>query len=130
MSQNHRRPQQFGKRPYESGRSKKVRKQDIIAVMMRHAKRDLINRGVIQDPANRPPRFKYTWIYGNLRGVVYADDRSTARAFIKRELGIRKKSRLPIEVQIERESNIEDSTEGPGEDARCTDQRRKTCTIV
>ncbi len=137
MSRKHGKLQNIGKRPHSTfGRPKKIKKRDVIAAMLRHTKRDFIARGIIQDPANRPLRYKYTWTYGSLHGIVYADDRSTARAFIKRDLGIRKKYRLPVEVEIVREDNIEeddnedDTAGGAGEDSNCDYRRAKACAVV
>jgi hypothetical protein len=97
----------IGKRPYVSVRRKSFSKQDVFDLLKRRMYREYIARGIIQDPATRPPRYKFTWTYGNLKGVVYADDRSTARALIKKDLGIPKKHRLPFEIDIVREHNLE-----------------------
>lgn len=119
------RDRQIGKQPVRAfivHRSKKT----IIETLMRRAKRDLISRGIIQDPAKRPPRYKFAWAYGNLTGFVCADDKSKARSLIKCELGIKKKHRLPIEVTITRTSNEEAdeySSEGTGENTSSNNRR-------
>jgi len=117
MSRKHRSSQQIGKR--ETCFIPKPNKVALLGVLFRHHKRELIKRGIIEDPACRPARYKFTWVYGALNGVVYSDDRSTARSLIKRELGIQKKKRLPIEVQINQDINVEepneDSAESTGE---------------
>lgn len=94
----------IGKRPHNQGLRKPTR-QEVLQRLLRKHKKELIRRGIIPDPALRPPRYKFCWTYGDLNGEVYADDRSTARAMIKHELGIRKKIRLPQEVDIVRELN-------------------------
>lgn len=114
MSRNHHRSQQIGKRT--TCFIPKPNKVALLGVLFRRHKRELIKRGIIADPACRPARYKFTWVYGTLNGAVYSDDRSTARSLIKHELGIRKKNRLPIEVQIIEEPN-EDSAESTGEDS-------------
>lgn len=104
MSQKHRRLYSVGKRT-NNGSTRKLTKDELVGILFRRHKRDLIRRGIIQDPADRPPRYRFDWVYGDITGVVYADDRSDARGMIKRELGIRKKKRLPIEVEITRTLN-------------------------
>lgn len=111
MSRNSRRPHQVGKRAYVNVRHKKPTRNEVISALSRHYKRTLIERGVIQDPRTRPPRYKFSWTYGSLNGVVYADDRSLARSLIKRDLGIAKKKRLPAEVEIVRELNTPPESE-------------------
>ena len=135
MSRKHGRfEQHYGKRPHGSGRRKKISRSDLMGIMQRAMKREYIKRGIIPDPATRPPRYKFAWTYGDLNGVVYADDRSTARALIKKDLGIRKKNRLPVEVQITREDNIEedneDSTGSAGANQECSDHGRQTGVLV
>lgn len=109
MSRKHQKPQHIGKR--ETCFMVKPNKIELIGILLRRQKRELIRRGIIQDPAKRPLRYKFQWVYGEINGVVYADDRSTARGLIKRELGIRKKHRLPSEIDITRELNIEETDE-------------------
>lgn len=109
MSSNRRRTSLIGKRPHGSNRSRRSTEQALWQALNRRYKKDLIARGVIASPAARPPRYQFAWVYGDVEGVVYADDRSSARGLIKRELGIRRKNRLPTEVQITRSPN-EDST--------------------
>lgn len=82
-----------------------LNRDEIIKLLARRYKRELINRGIIQNPATRPPRYKFTWTYGNLGGAVYADHRSHARALIKYELGLKKKNTLPKNVEIVAEPN-------------------------
>ena len=108
MSSNRRNTSIIGKRPH-GNRSRQSTQQDLWQTLYRRQKKDLIARGVIPNPVERNPWYKFTWVYGEVEGVVYADDRSSARGMIKRELGIRRKNRLPIEVQITRSPN-EDST--------------------
>lgn len=104
MSQNHRRVSSVGKRT-NSCSYRKLTKTELVGILFRQHKREMIRRGIIQDPADRPPRYRFDWAYGDITGEVYADDRSDARGMIKRELGIRKKKRLPIEVEIIRTIN-------------------------
>lgn len=137
MSRKHGRFQKrYGKTPHGSGgRRKKMPQGELLGIIKRAMKREYIKRGIIPDPALRPPRYKFTWTYGELGGVVYADDRSTARALIKKDLGIRKKHRLPLEIEITREPNIEDddnedSTGSAGEDTECSDHGRETRVLV
>lgn len=73
--------------------------------LFRAVKRQLIDQGVIMDPSARPPKYQFTWAYGELTGECFADTRSEARAIIKRDLGIPKKQRLPSEVTINRYDN-------------------------
>jgi hypothetical protein len=108
----------------------KPNRQAVIDLINRRVRRSLIARGVIKNPAKRQPRFKFTWTYGNLGGIVYADDRSMARALIKFELKIPKKKRLPIEVEITREPNDEDLFECPGESQDSDNRRDEACTDV
>lgn len=108
MSSNRRSPSIIGKRPH-GNQSQRSTQQALWQVLNRRYKKDLIARGVVSNTVDRPPRYQFYWVYGDVDGVVYADDRSSARGLIKRELGIRRKNRLPIEVQITRNPN-EDST--------------------
>jgi len=98
MSRKHSRAQQIGKRAHCNFGQTKIAAKTLPATLV-----------ITQDSTNRPPFYKYTWTYGSLSGVVYADNRSTVRALIKRDLGIRKKHRLPVAVEIVREPNIEDN---------------------
>ncbi len=125
MSKNSKRLPQIGKRPHGNFRHKKLTRNEVISALSRHYKRTLIERGVIQDPSTRPPRYKFSWTYGSLNGVVYADDRSLARSLIKRDLGIAKKKRLPVEVEIVRELN---TPEPESDDAEEHDP--VTCEVV
>lgn len=104
MSQKHRRTHSVGKR-INNGYLRNLTKDELVNILFRRHKRELIRQGIIQDPADRPPRYRFDWVYGDITGVVYADDRSDARGMIKRELGIRKKKRLPIVVEITRTLN-------------------------
>lgn len=108
MSSNRRRTSVIGKRPH-GNYNRRSTEQALWQALSRHYKKDLTERGVISTPIKRPPRYQFAWVYGDMYGVVYADDRSSARGMIKQELGIRIKNRLPIEVQITRSPN-EDST--------------------
>lgn len=136
MSSSQRRDRQVGKREPRCY----IHKQDkdaLIQKLFRQHKRDLISRGVIQDPANRPPMFKFTWTYGDISGSVYADTRSEARGIIKKNLGIKKKNRLPIEVDIQQEHNTEepedddeDTTGGPSKCRGSTDRREEAIAAV
>ena len=83
----------------------KVKPQKLLSLLMNRMRQDMICKGIIPDPQDRPPRYKFTWSYGELGGEVYCDDRSTARSLIKKDLGIKKKNRLPKEVSITREVN-------------------------
>lgn len=111
------------------------KKQEVMELLARRYKRELINRGIITDPSIRSARYKFTWVYGSLSGVVYADNRSLARSLIKQELGIRKKNRLPIGVEITRETHEEGESDGDStgsfeEDSECDNKRSETCTVV
>ena len=86
----------------------KPQKDKIIAYLFRCHKRHLIEKGVIQDPNTRPFYYRFLWSLGSVSGMVYADDRSTARAIIKRDLGIPKKQRLPVGIEITKEANIDE----------------------
>lgn len=108
MSSNRRSTPLIGKRPHGS-HNRQPTEQALWQILYRRHKKDLIARGVITNPAERPPRYQFAWVYGDVNGVVYADDRSSARGLIKLELGIRRKNRLPLEVRITRSPN-EDST--------------------
>lgn len=68
-------------------------------------KRKLIEDGTIMDPANRPPKYIFHWEYGDITGDCLCDNKSEARAVIKKDLGISKKKRLPKEVIITCEEN-------------------------
>lgn len=103
MSRNVRGRRNFGKggsgqmRPYKVKEMMKQR-------LMQHFKRELVKAGMSLGD-DRPPYYQFNWTFGELSGTVYADTKSEARAFIKRDLGIRKKDRLPVEVKIERFQN-------------------------
>lgn len=133
MVRKHSKSKQVSNREYRPSISKQTQ-QDLIQFMFRRQKRELIKRGVIQDPANRPSRFKFVWKHGNLGGVVYADGRSEARAIIKRTLGIPKKKRLPQSVDITRELNVEgkneDSTGSTEPDSDSEHQRAEACATI
>lgn len=114
MSSNRRSTPIIGKRPHGNRSRRSTQQAQQAQQAFRQAlnhryKKDLIARGVIPNPADRPYHYQFSWVYGDMEGVVYADDRSSARGLIKRELGIRRKDRLPIEVRITRSPN-EDST--------------------
>ena len=109
------------------------KQRELIDIMARRYRREMINRGIIPDPSKRAARYKFIWFYGSLCGKVYADNRSLARSLIKQELGIKKKNRLPIEVEITREPNEdsdEDSATGSEEDSDCDNRRSQTCAVV
>ena len=55
-----------GKRPHTT--RVKPNKEDIIDRMYRAKKRELIERGIIQNPATRPATFRFDWVYGELTG--------------------------------------------------------------
>jgi hypothetical protein len=106
----------------------KPNQKKLLEVLFRRQRRELIQKGLIPDPRDRPPRWRFDWTYGDLTDSVYAETRSEARALIKTDLGIRKNKRLPIEVVIERYPNIEEdsdgnSAEGLGEDHDGLDRR-------
>ncbi len=111
MSRKHKRTSLIGKRPVQLGLHQPS-KQEIVTRIARQIRRDEIARGIIPTTVKRPPRYKFLWSYGNLSGVVYDDNRSQARGQIKRELGIPRKRRLPIEIVIQRHPN-ESSTSSP-----------------
>ncbi|REJ65596.1 MAG: hypothetical protein DWQ31_16790 [Planctomycetota bacterium] len=83
--------------------------------LLRQMKRQLVAAGKIEDPVNRPPKYEWRWQLGSdfgheaIHGIVQADTRSEARAFIKRELGIPKNRRLPMQITIEKVPPCEDS---------------------
>jgi hypothetical protein len=70
-------------------------------------KRQLINDGLIMDPAKRPPRYHFNWVWGDLNGAVAADSAGEARGLIKANLGLPKKKRLPQDVSITRTTNLD-----------------------
>ena len=138
MSRARRRLSQIGKRESVAFiRERKLDKDELVQILCHRHKRNLIGRGIIQDPKTRAARYKFTWNYDGLSGVVYADDRSTARSIIKVALGVKKKRRLPPEVDITRELNVEegndddeDSTGIVGSNNERDDKRTKTCIPV
>jgi len=67
----------------------------------------MVSDGLILDQSNRPPRYQFDWVFGDLSGCVYADDKSKARSLIKKNLGIPAKKRLPISVEITRQHNVQ-----------------------
>ncbi len=107
MSRKHRRHTQIGDRT-QGAFIGKPNRQDLINFMVRRSKRELIRMGIVPDPATRPPKYKFSWNYGEITGVVYANDRFSARALIKTELGVPKNKRLPIGVEITRGDNPND----------------------
>lgn len=127
MSRNYR-GRQVGKR-HDGTRIRPLSNDEIARRIAAQIKRDAIKRGIIPDRSQQPPRYKFTWRYGNIEGVVYANTRSEARAMIKRDLGIKKKKRLPIEVEIEREPN-EDSTLSFEESQRSNDYGREVIAAI
>jgi hypothetical protein len=70
-------------------------------------KRQLIDDGLIMDPTNRPPRYRFEWVWGRLSGAVVADTKSDARSLVKRALALPKNARLPQSVVITRHTNQE-----------------------
>lgn len=108
MSQKHREPTKVGKRerPMFPPLTPKQHATVTIPKIVRKMKRDLIASGQIMDPANRPKKFRFNWTYGEIRGAVLADDTSTARSLIKKNLGLSKK-RLPTGVEITRIINMD-----------------------
>lgn len=58
------------------------------------------------DRSTRPPRYQFNWVFGDLSGAVYADDKSKARSLIKKNLGISANKRLPVGVEITRQHNV------------------------
>ena len=89
----------------------------------------LIADGVIPDPANRPKRYQFHWCYGEIGGIVMADDKSTARALIKKDLGLSKNKRLPKEVEIVRINN-EDKRTCPETCVGSSNGRTEDCSPV
>lgn len=79
----------------------------VLEKLQRRQRREMINKGLIPDPKLRPPRFKFNWVCDSSEGVVFADNQSLARSLIKKELGIPKKQRLPLQTVITREPNEE-----------------------
>jgi hypothetical protein len=71
-------------------------------------KRQLIDDGLIMDPAKRPPLYRFKWVWGRLSGEVVADTKSEARSLIKRSLlGVTPNKRLPQGVVITRHTNLD-----------------------
>lgn len=103
MSRNARFHRRFGKGPSGQMRPFSV-KERMKARLVRHFQRKLVEAGISLGRA-RPPYYQFNWTFGELNGTVYSDSRSEARAQIKRDLGLRKKDRLPTEVKIERYQN-------------------------
>jgi hypothetical protein len=69
-------------------------------------KRQLIDDGLIMDPAKRPPRYHFNWVWGDLNGAVAADSTGEARGLIKANLGLPKNKRLPQDVRLTRTTNL------------------------
>lgn len=86
--------------------ARKLTFREAVGKVRRAIKRRLVAEGHIVDPANRPPRFRWTWVYQDKSDVVLADTRSQAKAIIKRALGLAKGHRLPAEVQITGEPTV------------------------
>lgn len=78
---------------------KPLTRRELVKLMAKRLKRQLIEKGMIPDPSKRPPYYTFHWTYGEQTGKVRADTRSQAKAAIKKELGI-KSGRLPQEVEI------------------------------
>jgi hypothetical protein len=70
-------------------------------------KRQLIDEGLIMDPAKRPPRYRFEWAWGDITGAVVADTKSDARSLVKRALALPKNARLPQSVVITRHTNLD-----------------------
>lgn len=76
---------------------------EIIAMMKREMKRRAVQDGYIFDPASMPPKYEWHWNLGEKKGVVVANTKGEARAFIKKELNLTE--RLPVNINIERKVN-------------------------
>jgi hypothetical protein len=81
-------------------RVRKATRADVAKLLVKHVKASLIAKGLIPDPKTRGPKRVFGWFYEGRDGIVRADTRSHARGLIKVELGIPRKKRLPIKVQI------------------------------
>ena len=66
----------------------------------------MVADGLVLDQSSRSPRYQFNWVYGDLSGHVFADDKSKARSLIKKNLGIPANKRLPIGVEITRQHNV------------------------
>lgn len=86
-------------------RVKKTRVEQT-ASLLRIIKRKLIQDGIIEDPAKRKSRYVFKWSYGQIAGETFADNTSNARAMIKKELGLGKNKRLPMEINLIRSLNL------------------------
>ena len=97
-----------GRRNFGKGNPGQVRaftmKEMVKQRLLRHLHRAMVQDGLAMG-VHRPPYFQFNWTFGDLDGTVYADNRSEARAMIKKDLGVPKKKRLPIDVNIERYDN-------------------------
>jgi hypothetical protein len=85
-------------------RKHKYTYEEVMGYLKREMKRRMIADGLIIDPRNAPPRYKWEWTYADHKGEVEANTRGEARSRIKAALGIRKK-RLPLGVIITRKDN-------------------------
>ena len=84
-------------------RERRTSRREVAALLAKHVKQALIAKNLIpadEKPAPREPRKVYGWSFEGRDGIVRADCRSDARGLIKRELGIGRKDRLPLKVQI------------------------------
>ncbi len=105
MSRNYRGRKMIGKRVQVNTLRPATERVIIRDRVMRAIRRKMVNDGILMDRSSRPRKFQFNWTFGELSGTVYSDSKSEARAFIKRDLGISAKKRLPMEVAIERRHN-------------------------
>lgn len=84
---------------------RQLTKTEVVGMLTRGAKRQLIAEGQIQDPRTRPKRYLYIFDCAGVIGQVKADTTGEARAKIKKQLGISKNKRLPKDIQITRKLN-------------------------
>lgn len=71
----------------------------------RELKRQVVAHGLLPNPAEQPPKYRWSWKWDSCGGVVEANTRGEARARIKQKLDLPKRARLPKELQIERLCN-------------------------
>ncbi len=105
MSHKHRKLSRVGKRSFGDGVRSHKTNSLVKDRVLRQIKRTMMADKLILDPATRPARYQFNWTFGDLSGQVFADDKSNARAFIKKSLGIPNKQRLPMMVDINRLHN-------------------------
>lgn len=97
MSKKHHRQRQIGKR--EDIEFRPMTHEELMRCIAKQAKAEAIKKGLVKPKEPRTESFE--WSLGDKSGVVVASTRSEARSLIKKELGISKNRRLPINIVIE-----------------------------